>query len=394
MSRPEPFDRRRYILVVADSVGIGALPDADEYGDADAHTLGHILETTGCRLPNLQRLGLGNITPLPGHPPVRRPSAWYGKAALSSRGKDTTVGHWEMTGIITHRPFPTYPHGFPPEIMSEFEKRIDRHTLGNVAASGTEIIRQLGAEHMKSGQPIVYTSADSVFQIAAHEAIIPVEDLYRMCHIARDILQEPHRVARVIARPFTGEPGHFSRTVRRKDFAVPPPEPNLLSELDSHGHDIISIGKVASIFAWQHTGREIKTGGNAEGIRLTSEWIRSGEGDLVFTNLVDFDMLYGHRNDATGYARALEELDRALTGWIETLHPGDVLMVTADHGCDPTTPSTDHSREYVPILGLTASTEVGGELGVRDSLADIGQTIAAGFGLQIPAGQSFLDLIG
>lgn len=381
---------RRMILVVMDAAGIGEMPDAARWGDAGSHTLGHVLAATGVYLPNFHRLGLGNIVPLAGHPPVPAPQGCYGRAAIASEGKDTTVGHWEMAGILTETPFPVYPHGFPPEIMQEFERVTGRPALGNYPASGTAIIEQLGDEHRRTGRPIVYTSADSVFQIAAHEGVVPVEELYRWCELARRILQGPHRVARVIARPFEGEPGQYRRTGRRKDFAVPPPEPNLLSRLEAAETGCTTIGKIASIFCWQHTGREIHTGGNTEGIGATLDAIRSGADPFVMVNLVDFDMLYGHRNDPAGFSRALAELDRALPAWQQALGDEDCLILTADHGCDPVTASTDHSREYVPVLTWSRSGSHGRNLGIRTSLADLGQTVADNFGLAIPHGRSFL----
>jgi phosphopentomutase len=385
---------KRIILVVADSAGIGAMPDADRWGDAGSDTIGHTLAATGVLLPNLQRLGLGNIATLSGHPRRAEPAGIHGKAAIASQGKDTTVGHWEMAGILTEIPFPTYPHGFPEDVVAAIEERIGRRLLGNYPASGTEIIQHLGDEHVRTGRPILYTSADSVFQLAAHEGVIPLEELYTMCVAARELLQGPHRVARVIARPFVGGPGNYTRTGNRKDFAVPPPEPNLLSELARAGRTLVSVGKIASIFAWRHAGREIKTKNNAEGIRITHEAIASGRGDVVMTNLVDFDMLYGHRNDAAGYATALRELDDALPVWMAAMGAGDCLLITADHGCDPTTASTDHSREYVPVLGWAPDLQAGRDIGIRTSLADIGQTVADNFGFHLPSGQSFLGAFG
>lgn len=383
----------RVILVVADSCGIGAMPDAAAWGDEGANTLAHTLAATGVYLPNLHRLGIGNIAELPLHPPQEAPAAAFGKAAIASQGKDTTVGHWELAGVMTPTPFPTYPEGFPPDVLNEFERRTGYRALGNYPASGTEIIKQLGEEHIRTGQPIVYTSADSVFQIAAHENVIPIEELYRICREARALLQGPHRVARVIARPFEGEPGDFRRTKRRKDFAVPPPTPNLLSLLEEEGHSTLSVGKIASIFDWCHTGEEIHTDGNTHGLKVTGELIQSGRGQLVFVNLVDFDMLYGHRSDPAGYARALQELDAALPGWMESMGEKDLLILTADHGCDPTDVSTDHTREYVPILAWHKGMTRGADLGTRASLADMGQTIAHAFSLTIPAGQSFLPAL-
>ncbi len=384
---------RRVILIVADSVGIGEMPDAARWGDAGAHTLDHTLAATGAKLPNLQALGLGNITPLANHPPVPAPVGAYGKAAIASQGKDTTVGHWELAGILTEQPFPTYPHGFPPEVMGAFEAAIGRGTLGNCTASGTEIIKELGDEHVRTGKPIVYTSADSVFQIACHEEVVPIDGLYAMCRTAREILQGPHRVARVIARPFTGPAGAYARTVRRKDFAVPPPEPNLFSLLATAGRSVVTVGKIASIFDWKNTGEEVHTRGNTEGIAVTEGLIRSGRGDLVMVNLVDFDMLYGHRNDPAGYAAALTELDAAVPAWLAAMGEADLLILTADHGCDPTTPSTDHSREYVPVLCAGPRVRPGVALGTRASLADMGATAAEIFGLRLGYGRSFLSMI-
>jgi len=381
----------RIILVVMDSVGIGAMPDAERWGDAGSNTLGNTLAVTGVYLPHFHRLGLGNIAPLAQHPPLENPTGSFGRAALASEGKDTTVGHWEMAGIITATPFPTYPAGFPAEVLDAFEKEIGRSTLGNYPASGTEIIEKLGDAHVRTGSPIVYTSADSVFQIAAHEEVIPLPELYRICHVAREILQGPHCVARVIARPFVGAGGRYTRTANRKDFAVPPPEPNLFSLLESAGRKVVSIGKIASIYAWRHTGQEIKTKDNRAGIEATLDQLRSGEADFIMTNLVDFDMLFGHRNDAAGYAAALLELDGRLPELLGALREDDCLILTADHGCDPTTASTDHSREYVPILCWSPAGKGGRNLGIRDTLADLGQSVAANFGLRLEAGMSFLE---
>ncbi|MBP7864911.1 MAG: phosphopentomutase [Acidobacteria bacterium] len=380
----------RFILVVVDSAGVGAMPDAAKWGDAGTHTFAHAVRDSGVHLPNFHRLGIGNLTEIPGHPPVPEPLACHGKAAIASEGKDTTVGHWELMGILTATPFPVYPDGFPPEIVAGFEQRTGLKLLGNYPASGTEIIKDLGEEHVRTGHPIVYTSADSVFQIAAHEEVIPLPRLYEICEISRRMMQGPHCVARIIARPFVGKPGAFTRTANRRDYAVPPPEPNLLSLMEAAGRKVISVGKIGSIFDHCHAGVEIPTKGNAEGIAKTGELIRSGQGDLVFVNLVDFDMLYGHRNDAAGYGAALKELDDALPGWIEALRDGDCLILTADHGCDPSDVSTDHTREYVPILALAKGARKGADLGLRASMADVGQTVAEAFGLRLPFGTSFL----
>jgi phosphopentomutase len=387
-----PF--KRFILIVLDSVGIGAMPDADRFGDAGSDTLGNLLACRPVHLPNLVRLGLANIRTFPRLRPPATPAGAFGMAALASNGKDTTCGHWEIAGIVLQNPFPTYPDGFPPRIMDAFEKAIGRRTLGNYPASGTEIIAELGAEHLRTGFPIVYTSGDSVFQIAAHEEVIPIEEQYRLCHIARELLTGPDEVGRVIARPFVGQPGSFTRTTRRKDFAIPPPESTLLDRLKDAGHACVGVGKIASIYCERGITREVKAKNNAEGVDQTLAMMRETPEGLIFTNLVDFDMLYGHRNDIDGYARALEEFDLRLPELEAALQPGDCLLLTADHGCDPTTPSTDHSREYVPILAAGPAVRAGAALGVRRSLADIGQTIAANFGLQLQNGASFLDLLG
>lgn len=384
-----PF--QRVILIVLDSVGIGELPDAAEYGDQGSDTLGNILRGRACRLPNLVRLGIANIRPFETLVAAAAPEGAYGKAAVASQGKDTTTGHWEMAGIILEIPFPTYPNGFPSDVMSAFESAIGRRTLGNYAASGTEIIQVLGEEHMRSGCPIVYTSADSVFQIAAHEQIIPLESLYRMCEAARGILQGEHRVGRVIARPFVGEPGRFQRTTHRRDYAIEPPQENLLDCLTSARIFTYGVGKIHDIFCGRGLAGSVKIENNADGMAKTMQALDEYRTGLIFTNLVDFDMLYGHRNDAEGYARALEEFDLALGDLLGRMSAGDLLLITADHGCDPTTPSTDHSREYVPVLATGVRVRPGTNLGTRATLADLGQTIAENFGVRIAQGASFLD---
>lgn len=378
----------RALLIVLDGVGAGALPDAASYGDTGADTLGHIHARCPLRLPHLRALGLGHAHPALGHV-GEAPLAAYGRSAILSGGKDTTTGHWEMAGIITEPGFPTYPNGFPPELIAEFEARIGRPTLGNLPASGTEIIERLGPEHLRTGAPIVYTSADSVFQVAAHEEIIPVEELYRICAIARDLLAGPHRVGRVIARPFTGAgPGRFQRTRRRHDYAIPPPEGMLLDRLAAAGVPVMAVGKISDIFLGRGISRHAPMDSNAHGMALVQAALQDFPRGLIFANLVDFDMLYGHRNDVAGFAAALEEFDAALGRLLPALGPGDLLLITADHGCDPTTPSTDHSREYVPLLAYGAGLR--GALGTRTSLADIGQSLAANFGLPLNRGQSFL----
>jgi phosphopentomutase len=380
----------RVIWIVLDSVGIGEMPDAEAYGDKGSDTLGNIARQRRLKLPNLCRLGLANIRPLAGLDPVSEPAGAYGRCALASPGKDTTTGHWEMAGIHLRKPFPLFPRGFPREVMEPFETRIGRHTLGNKAASGTEIIKELGEEHVRTGSPIVYTSADSVFQIAAHEDVIPLFELYKMCEAARDILRGPYEVGRVIARPFVGEPGAFTRTSNRHDYAVPPPRGMLLDQLQARGVEIYSVGKIFDVFLGRGIGEQVKTKTNADGMDKTLRAMDEQDGGLIFVNLVDFDMLYGHRNDVEGYARALEEVDAWLPALDAKLAADDLVILTADHGCDPTTPSTDHSREYVPLLAYGPEARAGVNLGVRGSLSDIGQTVADNFGTTIVTGASFL----
>ena len=390
MSSPDghqPFER--VIWIVLDSVGMGAMPDAADFGDPPgADTLGNVARQQHLRLPNLCRLGLANIRPLPGLNAVEHPAGAYGKCTLASPGKDTTTGHWEMAGIILEKPFPIYPHGFPPDVMAAFERRIGRKTLGNKPASGTEIIQELGPEHQRTGWPIVYTSADSVFQIAAHEEVIPIDELYRMCRVARELLRGRTEVGRVIARPFEGEPGHYVRTPNRKDFAVPPPDGMLLDQLCRAGVRVYSVGKIADVFLNRGIAEAVKTKNNADGMEKTIDAMRKQWQGLIFVNLVDFDQQFGHRNDAPGYARALEAVD----AWLPSLPLSnrDLVILCADHGCDPTTPSTDHTREYTPLLayGPLASGEK--NLGTRATLADMGQTVAENFGTRIQAGTSFL----
>jgi phosphopentomutase len=381
----------RVILIVLDSVGIGAMPDAAAYGDAGRDTLGHIAERRRLSVPNLVGLGLANIRSLPGLTPAALPQGAYGKATLLSPGKDTTAGHWEMAGIILDRPFPTYPKGFPRELMEKLEQAIGRKTLGNYPASGTEIIKQLGEEHLKTGLPIVYTSGDSVFQVAAHEDVIPVEELYRICRIARGLLDGEHRVGRVIARPFVGKPGAFVRTERRHDYAVEPPRPMLLDVLQEAGLEVIGVGKIPDIFLNRGITRALPGHNNREALESTRTTLNESWRGLVSTNLVDFDMLYGHRLDVEGYGRALEAVDAFLPTLLGRLRPDDLLILTADHGCDPLGPSTDHSREYVPVLATGPRVRGGVNLRIRATLADIGQTIAENFGLHIPQGTSFLQ---
>ncbi len=384
----------RIIWIVLDSVGIGAMPDALQFGDPPgADTLGNIARLRGLRLPNLARLGLGNIKPLAGIPADPAPHGAFGRCTLASPGKDTTTGHWEMAGIHLEKPFPLYPHGFPPEIMGEFERRIGRRSLANRAASGTEIIRELGAEHMRTGSPIVYTSADSVFQVAAHEETIPLAELYGICETARALLTGPHEVGRVIARPFAGVPGAFKRTANRHDYAVPAPAGTLLDRLDEHGVEVYGVGKIYDIFLGRGLRRTAKTTSNADGMAKTLEAMDAAAGGLIFVNLVDFDQQYGHRNDVEGYGAALEQFDAWLPAFSARLREGDLALFTADHGCDPTVPTTDHTREYVPLLATGPRVRGGVDLGLRGSLSDIGQTVADNFGVAIGHGESFLRQI-
>jgi phosphopentomutase len=379
----------RVVWIVLDSVGIGAMPDAGAYGDEGSDTLGNLIKKRKLDLPNLCRIGLANIKCLAGLPRAEYPAGAYGKCNLASPGKDTTTGHWEMAGIILARPFPVYPHGFPAEIIAEFEEKIGRKILGNKPASGTEIIKELGEEHMRTGSPIVYTSADSVFQIAAHEGVVALEELYRMCEIARGILQGPNEVGRVIARPFEGEPGHFTRTANRHDYAVPPPAGMLLDQLAGQDVPVYAVGKISDIFLSRGITHSVKTKNNDDGMQKTMQAMKEQPAGLIFVNLVDFDQQFGHRNDVEGYGRALEAVDR----WFPTLdlQEGDMLIFTADHGCDPTTPSTDHSREYTPLLVYGNRVKAASNLGTRASLADIGQTVAENFHTSIGSGSSFLQ---
>jgi phosphopentomutase len=385
----------RVIWIVLDSVGIGELPDAAEYGDVGRDTLGHIARSRPLRLPNLVRLGLGNIKPLANLTPPARPAGSFGKGVTVSPGKDTTTGHWEMAGIWLEQAFPVYPHGFPKELIAKFERQIGRRTIGNKPASGTEIIKELGEEHVRTGFPIVYTSGDSVFQIAAHEDVIPIAELYRICEIARKLLDGPNRVGRVIARPFTGTAGNFRRTERRHDYAVEPPRPMLLDVLAELGVQVFGVGKIHDIYNGRGVRDYVTTKNNADGMRMIMEAMSRQTGGLIFANLVDFDMLYGHRKDVEGFARSLEEFDALLGPLLEALRPSDLLLMTADHGCDPdpVKPTTDHSREYVPILAYTPSASAGADLGIRATLADMGQSVAENFGGVIPHGKSFLGEI-
>jgi phosphopentomutase len=392
MRQDRPFNR--FVLIVLDSLGMGEMPDAADWGDAGADTLGHILESRTVHLPNFQKLGLGNVRPLANVPPADNPRGSYGRCALRSNGKDTTTGHWEMAGIILEQAFPTYPRGFPPRIIDAFVRETGvPGILGNVPASGTEIIKELGEEHVKTGKPIVYTSADSVFQIAAHEGVIPVPRLYEICETARSILKGEDEVGRVIARPFEGEPGAFRRTENRHDYAVPPPRENLLVTLSEADLDVVCIGKVASIYDAVGVTQDLSAKNNEQSIDQTINALKSDTRGLIFSNLVDFDMLYGHRRDTEGYARALEHFDSRLPEIEAAMKEGDVFIITADHGNDPTRPGSDHTREYAPLIVYGPKAQAGVNLGTRGSLSDIGQTIVDNFGLRLSAGESFLKEI-
>lgn len=388
----------RVILIVLDGVGVGELPDAARFGDAGSDTLGHTAAAVGgLRLPHLGALGLGNIAPVQGLPPAPAPAAWYGRMAEVSRGKDSTTGHWEIGGIILEEDFPAFPDGFPRELLDRFLRVSGcAGCLGNRAASGTAIIAELGAEHLRTGWPIVYTSADSVFQIAAHEEVIPLGRLHEICRLTRDqVCVGPAAVGRVIARPFVGTPGAFTRTAGRRDFSLMPPRPTVLDVLHAAGIPTVAVGKVDDLFAGRGIAEAVHTVSNAEGIAATISAAQELHRGLIFTNLVDFDTLYGHRNDPEGFALALREFDAALPDILATLRPGDLLVLTADHGNDPVTPSTDHSREYVPLLCLRKGGGPGGPLGTRASFADLGRTVADYFGLGAELqGTSFLAAIG
>jgi phosphopentomutase len=385
----------RVIWIVLDSVGIGALPDAADYGDVGRSTLGHIAESRALKIPTLVKLGLANIEPLSHLPPSPAPIGAFGKGRTHSPGKDTTTGHWEMAGVWLDQAFPVYKHGFPANLIADFERQIGRKTIGNKPASGTEIIKELGEEHVRTGKPIVYTSGDSVFQIATHEDVIPISELYRMCEIARKLLDGPNRVGRVIARPFAGEVGHFVRTPRRHDYAVDPPRPMLMDVLVERGVPIFGIGKIHDIYNGRGLQNYVTTKSNSDGMEKLTAAVRDRASGLIFCNLVDFDMLFGHRKDVEGFAESLEEFDDQLAAFLPQLNASDLLMITADHGCDPDPrwKTTDHSREYVPILAYSPGSGAGVRLGVRDTLADMGQTIAENFSGKIPHGKSFLSEI-
>lgn len=376
-----------------DSVGCGELPDAHVYGDEGSNTLGNIAREVRLELPALRSLGLARIVDIGGDPDAPAAGA-FGRMAERSAGKDSVTGHWEIAGLVLDRPFPTFPDGFPREVIEEFERRIGRRSLANTVASGTVIIEQLGAEHVRTGQPIVYTSADSVFQIAAHEDVVPVDELYRWCEIAYDIVGRGMGVGRVIARPFVGTSGAYTRTANRRDFALTPFAPTLLDVLEDRGLPVVAIGKIEDLFAGQGITQAIHTSSDVEGMKELERCMGSVERGLIFINLVDFDTQFGHRNDPGGYAANLERFDRWLARLLPSLRESDVLIVTADHGNDPTTPSTDHSREYVPLMVTGSAVRPGVDLGTRATFADLGQTIADLFGAgPLPHGQSFLGAI-
>jgi phosphopentomutase len=376
-----------------DSVGIGALPDAAEYGDSDVNTLGNIARSQGgLFLPTFEKLGIGCIEPIEGVKCVNNPLASYGKMAEISKGKDTTTGHWELAGCPVFTPFPVYPEGFPAEVIEKFQNLVGRKVLGNIPASGTAIIEELGVQHLETGKPIVYTSGDSVFQIAAHEEIITLEELYEMCKTARTkVCVGEHAVGRVIARPFIGQPGKFIRTTNRHDYSLEPHSPTVLDLMKEKGFDVIGIGKIADVFAQRGITRSYPTKSNDQGIEQIMELVKAdSDAKLIMANLVDFDSVYGHRNDVTGYAKALERLDYSVKNLITILKEDDLLILTADHGCDPTAPGTDHTREYVPLLVYSPNI-IGSNLGVRTTFADVAATIAENYKLTpLPFGKSFL----
>jgi phosphopentomutase len=387
-----PAPLTRAIVIVLDSVGIGELPDAASYGDAGSNTLGNLSAHVHLHIPTLVALGLTHVVHLQHHVPVASPSASFGRMRESSPGKDSVTGHWELMGIVLDRAFPTFPHGFPADLIADFERRIGRKTLGNIVASGTVIIDQLGAEHMRTGSPIVYTSADSVFQIAAHENVIPIDEQYAICRVAYELAVQGLGLGRVIARPFVGTPGAFQRTANRHDFACPPHHETLLDRLTSSGIPVHAIGKIKDLFAGRGITSAVHTANDDEGVDAVERALVQESRGLIFANLVDFDTLYGHRNDVAGYARNLERFDARLAELLPHLQPSDLLVITADHGNDPTTPSTDHSREYVPVLIAGAGARAGTDLGERRTFADLGQTLADLFGVgPLAHGTSFRD---
>jgi phosphopentomutase len=387
--------KRQGVTIVLDGVGIGALPDAVHFGDAGADSLRHAAHAVGgLDLPVLAGMGLGNIASIEGVQSCPKPRASWGMMAERSPGKDSTSGHWELMGCPLRNPFPVYPDGFPVEVIGRFEREAGVRVLGNRAASGTEIIESLGVEHMRTGRPIVYTSADSVFQIAAHESVIPLERLYEICALARGILTGPHAVGRVIARPFAGSPGRFIRTAGRRDYSLPPPRPTLLDSLSASGRRVVTVGKVHNLFAGRGIDEVVEAKSNEEAMRLAALAACGGSPfSLLFINLIDFDMLWGHRRDVEAYAAGLERFDSWVGPFFESLDPGTLLVVTSDHGCDPTMEGFDHTREYVPLLAALAGSTGGRPLGVRETLSDVAATLAEFFGLTGIPGESFLDLL-
>ena len=381
----------RVFLTVLDSVGVGELPDADAYGDRGSDTIGNISRRVPLRLPNLRSLGLPRVANIHGMEPIESPLGAFGRIAERSPGKDSVTGHWEMAGVVLDRAFPTFPDGFPREVIEQFERRIGRRTIGNYAASGTVIIEELGPEHMRTGFPIVYTSADSVFQIAAHEEVIPVPELYRICEIAYDLVGRGMNVGRVIARPFVGTPGAFTRTANRHDYALPPSGPTLLDALTAAGRSVHAIGKIQDLFAGRGVTTAVHTKSDEHGVDEIEKAMETGGPGLVFTNLVDFDTQYGHRNDPAGYAANLERFDQRLGRLLPRFGQRDLLIITADHGNDPTTASTDHAREYVPVFLVGACVKPGTDVGIRQTFADLGQTVAEIFEVgPLAHGTSFL----
>ena len=387
---------KRAILVVLDGVGVGANPDAHAYGDDGASSLEHCAQAVGgLELPNLGRVGLGNITPILGTPPTDKALGSYGRMAEAATGKDSTTGHWEMTGVVLHKPLPTYPHGFPAHLVDQFEKAIGREVLGNKAASGTEIIKELGEEHLRTGRPILYTSADSVFQLAAHQDVIPLEELYHMCRIARNMLSGDNAVGRVIARPFIGTPGNFRRTEHRRDFSLAPLGTTLLDVIKESGREVIGIGKIEDLFAGRGLTRRDHTETNKDGMAATLRLLERNFTGLLFVNLVEFDMLWGHRRDSQGYAQALRDVDDWFAQVQKVMQPGDAIFFSADHGNDPTYRGSDHTREQVPLLAYGQPVRAGVDLGARSTFADLGQTLAQAFEVSpLVAGTSFAHEIG
>lgn len=384
---------KRVFLIVLDSVGIGEMPDAAAYGDEGSNTIKAASTSKYFSMPNMRKLGFFNIDGVDIGEKEANPTGAVARMTEVSKGKDTTIGHWEIAGVISKNPLPTYPDGFPQEVLEEFSKRTGRGVLCNKPYSGTDVIRDYGEEHMKTGDLIVYTSADSVFQVAAHENVVPLEKLYEYCQIARDMLQGEHGVGRVIARPFIGEPGSFTRTSGRHDYSLQPPKTTMLDQLSENGFDVLSVGKIIDIFAEKGITEYVRTVNNEDGINKTLEYMKKDFNGLCFTNLVDYDMLYGHRNDVEGYAKALTYFDERLPELLAGLGEEDILMITADHGCDPITPSTDHSREYTPLVIYGAPIKAGENYGTRESFSDIAATILAYFGVKQKCAGTALDIL-